>query len=99
MMNTKEAATEIHTMNLKAHRRAWLVLFFAGLVGMVTQPTAASAVSPEIPQAAKTHRAVPTVLCGGITDNIIGNRPRMIQVTFIGFAIGVFILMTSTRKH
>ena len=46
MMNTKEAATEIHTMNLKAHRRAWLVLFFAGLVGMVTQPTAAEQPSP-----------------------------------------------------
>jgi hypothetical protein len=44
-------------------------------------------------------RPAATPLFAGITDGIIGNRSRMIQTAFIGFAIGVFILMTATRKH
>ena len=44
-------------------------------------------------------RAAATPLFAGMTDGIIGNRSKMIQTAFIGFAIGVFILMTATRKH
>ena len=36
---------------------------------------------------------------GGFMENVVGNRQRMIQFAFVGFAIGVLILVTATRKH
>jgi hypothetical protein len=57
----------------------------------VRQPAACS--SGAIPQS----KAIP--LFAGLTDGIVGNRSRMIQAAFVAFAIGVFILMTATRKH
>jgi hypothetical protein len=35
----------------------------------------------------------------GLKDYIIGNRSRMIQVVTIGFALGIVILVTATRKY
>jgi hypothetical protein len=32
-------------------------------------------------------------------DSVVGNRSRMIQFAFIGFAIGVAILVTATRRY
>ncbi|MCI0641402.1 MAG: hypothetical protein L0Y72_08725 [Gemmataceae bacterium] len=44
-------------------------------------------------------RTTTSVLIGGFWDYVKGNRSRMIQIAFIGFAVGVVILITSTRKH
>jgi hypothetical protein len=57
----------------------------------VSQPAACS--SAAIPQ------SISITLFAGLTDGIVGNRSRMIQAAFVAFAIGVFILMTATRKH
>ena len=43
--------------------------------------------------------AAPATLFGALPGQILGNRSRMIQMAFIGFAIGIAILVTSTRKH
>ncbi len=55
-----------------------------------------------VPQPAacnSTSQSTGRPLFAGFTDGIIGNRSQMIQAAFIAFAIGVFILMTATRKH
>lgn len=41
----------------------------------------------------------PALLANWFMDTIIGNRTRMVQVTFVAFGIGILILVTSTRKH
>jgi len=46
-----------------------------------------------------SRAAAPATLFGALHAQIIGNRSRMIQMAFIGFAIGIAILVTSTRKH
>jgi hypothetical protein len=47
----------------------------------------------------KFGQTAPVTLFGGLFDGVLGNRSRMVQYAFIGFAIGVAILVTATRKH
>lgn len=68
-----------------------LVLLTALLLGAADAPAASPAAGFALPAAG----AVP----GSLTDYVMGNRSRMIQITTIAFALGLVILMTSTRKH
>ena len=85
-------------MTPTSHTSRWLVLLLAGLLGLgeLASPVVAAESSAASPAAALT---APAAVFGGLGDYIIGNRSRMIQCAFIGFVIGVVILMTATRKH
>ena len=86
------------------HPSRWACLLVVGLLSFGAWPTPATAAgfpdgSRVADQRAQASSAVPVALVAGIFDGVVGNRSRMIQFAFIGFAIGVGILMTSTRKH
>lgn len=72
-----------------------LLLFFCLSVGVTAG--SARALEPPITVAPIAKQTAP--LPAAATDGILGNRSRMVQVTFIAFAIGVAILVTATRKH
>jgi len=55
--------------------------------------------SGECGYTSKFGQTAPVILFGGLFDGVLGNRSRMVQYAFIGFAIGVAILVTATRKH
>jgi hypothetical protein len=88
-------------MTPQSHPRRWLLLLLVGLLalGALTSPVLAAESSPSGPAASMAASAAPTVIFAGLFDYVTGSRTRMVQFTFIGFAIGVVILMTSTRKH
>jgi hypothetical protein len=73
----------------------WLALLLLALllIGTATRVTAAESAPPP----AVTAR--PVALMGSFMQNVVGNRQRMIQFAFVGFGIGVLILVTATRKH
>ena len=75
----------------------FFTLLLAGLIllGLASSAPAAAVSNPR----AGAPLQQPKVLVAGFFDNVVGNRSRMVQFTFIGFAIGVVILMTATRKH
>ncbi|MCI0380965.1 MAG: hypothetical protein L0215_25555 [Gemmataceae bacterium] len=89
-----------------------LALFLAGLsvapearaqsaVTSPSNPSLGGQLAPPVAVHAQCTRSRTSaaVLVGGFWDYVKGNRSRMIQVAFIGFAVGVVILITSTRKH
>ena len=87
-------------MTLSSRPSRWLAFVLACLVSLGAWSTpghAGQIVGP--PGATCEGRAAPTVLMGGFMDSVVGNRQRMIQFAFIGFAIGIAILVTATRKH
>ncbi len=45
------------------------------------------------------QREAPQARGAVLPAQILGNRSRMIQMAFIAFAIGIAILVTSTRKY
>ena len=72
-------------------------------MGLVAQearagPSQAGA-SPAARAATVAVSALPAVVIGGFTDYVVGNRQRMTQFAFVGFGIGILILVTATRKH
>jgi hypothetical protein len=73
----------------------WLVISLLGLLLIGPPPSAAAGES--VPPAAVAAR--PAALMGSFMQNVVGNRQRMIQFAFVGFGIGVLILVTATRKH
>jgi hypothetical protein len=77
---------------MKAHPSRWLVLLLAAFLSFFTWNAPVGAAQPVATSAAP-------VVVAGIFDGIVGNRSKMIQFTFVGFAIAVAILMTATRKH
>ena len=74
-------------------RLAQLLLFALCLLGPAAEKSHA-AVAPHVcrPQSSGLH-------ANKLFDYIRGNRSRMVQVATIALAIGLVILMTSTRKH
>jgi hypothetical protein len=68
------------------------LIFWTGL-------SPAAAAVPAVPVSYQPTATASIRRPAGFMDYVIGNRARMIQVTTIGFALGLVILMTSTRKH
>jgi hypothetical protein len=82
----------------------WLVLLAACLCSLGALPGGAEAAETSLPGTALGGGTIaaaitPAALFGGIMDSVVGDRSRMVRFAFIGFAIGVAILMTATRKH
>lgn len=75
----------------------WSILLVFCLLGLSTAASPALAQTPTPAVAMSTRPAA--ALVAGWMDGITGNRSKMIQLAFIGFGIGVAILMTATRKH
>jgi hypothetical protein len=77
-----------------------LVLLLASWLTLGASPWPAPAMPVDAhPGMVKSGAAMPAALVGGFTDNVLGNRTRMIQFAFVAFAVGVLILVTATRKH
>ena len=91
-------------MTPSSHPTRWLALLLALFVSL-TEPSpllaaeAHHAVGSTLDSRAAPRGTAPSPIFAGIMDSIVGNRQRMIRFAFIGFAIGVAILMTATRKH
>lgn len=88
----------------------WLLFVLAGLGSAAGQlqastpaphsSTPSSSQSTTAPAARSVQApASASVLLADLQSYIIGNRSRMIQVVTIGFALGIAILVTATRKH
>jgi hypothetical protein len=92
-------------MILSSHPWRWLVLLAACLFSLGALPGGVEAAEPSLPLGTAlgggtmAAAAAPAALFGGIMDSVVGDRTRMVRFAFIGFAIGVAILMTATRKH
>jgi hypothetical protein len=86
----------MRTMTAPCQSSRWFVVILTGLLFL--GPLAAPAVAAE-PSPPHSATALPGALFGGMMDNVLGNRQRMIQFAFVGFGIGVLILVTATRKH
>lgn len=78
-------------MNLPTKSFPTLLLLVALAVLLSAGPALAGTSPPEASSAGP--------LFGGLTDYVMGNRSRMIQIATIAFGIGLVILMTATRKH
>lgn len=87
-MTMTRSATEC-----SAPRWLRLVLLVCLGLGISAGPTVAA------PSRSADSPRQSTVLTAAFTDGILGNRTRMVQVTFIGFAIAVVILVTGVRKY
>ena len=80
----------------RRQRLALAALLLAAWLGLCLVPTrAAAAPSSTVPSPAY----VATPLFGNLYNYVFGNRSRVVQAAFIGFAIGIAILVTATRKH
>jgi len=55
-------------------------------------PAMSTPVAAGAPQAARPVFAQSTLRTGGLLQDVIGNRARLIQVSFIFVIIGIFIL-------
>jgi hypothetical protein len=82
----------------------WLVLFLACLLAVSadSHPARANSINAGIPVdlgCSPKCVVVPATVFGGIADSIVNNRQNMIRFAFVGFGIGVLILVTATRKH
>jgi hypothetical protein len=69
------------------------------LAGLLALGLSASPLLAAEPTACTAGATVPAALVGGMMDGVVGNRQRMTQFAFVGFGIGVLILVTATRKH
>ena len=87
-------ALEISTMKSSSKASRLLAIF---LMGLLLFGLASSAWAGESRAAATPF--MPAVLPASFMQNVVGNRQRMVQFAFIGFGIGVLILVTATRKH
>jgi len=65
----------------------------------LSTPSCAAPAGSTPPVVAVPAAAAPAPVFASFFDYVTGNRSRVIQFAFIGFAVGVVILMTSTRKH
>lgn len=75
----------------------WFVLLLCACLlglGLAACPASAAESSPGTIVASDS-----AAIFGGLTDNVFGNRSRMVQFTFIAFGLGVLILVTATRKQ
>ena len=79
-----------------SHSSRCFVLILAGLLFL--GPLASPILAAE-PSTCPASATMPAVLVGGMMDGIVGNRQSMIRFAFVGFGIGILILVTATRKH
>jgi hypothetical protein len=86
-------------MCYSSHRSRWLVILLACLVILVTLPAPAQSARASVPVVDCRAAGTPVAVFGGLLDSVGGDRTRMVRYAFIGFAIGVAILVTATRKH
>jgi hypothetical protein len=90
----------MRTMVSSSHPSRWLVLILACLVSLGTLAAPVQAAqAPAPPIEASARAATLPVVFAGLLDNVAGDRTRMVRYAFIGFAIGVAILVTATRKY
>lgn len=87
-------ALEIGTMKFASKASRHLAIIFTSL--LLFGP-ASSAWAGESRAAATSF--MPAALPASFMQNVVGNRQRMVQFAFVGFGIGVLILVTATRKH
>jgi hypothetical protein len=87
------------TMSFSNKPSQCLILFLLSLVLLGSMAAPAVAADAAVAGQEQISAPAPAPLFAGFFDSVLGNRSRMIQLACIGFAIGVFILMTATRKY
>ena len=67
------------------------------LIFAITVPVATATGTDSFPP--QPILAPPTFAQSQVMNYVLGDRSRMLQVTTIGFGIGLVILLTATRKR